>query len=325
MRFNKSIKTKTFVRLIGFILLIYIFLKIDWHRFGSSIQNIQILPLVYAALLLIPLYILKSFRWKYLLSIQKISYSFKNTFLAFLSSNFIAFITPGRIGEVAKAFYVKDDLKISFAKSIPSVIIDRIYDMYILLAIGTIGLLNYFSYENLSTAFWAVLLLFLILPIIFLWKSFMLKMVNILRLNNVKIMNITIFDFLHSFYTEIKIMSSFKLFTGILLTIAAYAVLFMSGLEIIKAINLNIDYITIAIFISIANILSFIPISISGIGTRDASLIYLFSLINYSKEEALVFSTLLFFIFFVIGGLYGFICYLIKPINIKSIRSKYKT
>ena len=320
MRILRSIKTKTLVRLIGFIILLYILYKINWQQFGNSLKNIQAVPLFFSALLLIPLYILKSLRWKYLLSIQDISYSFKNSLLVFLSSNFVAFITPGRLGEIAKAFYIKNDLNISFAKSIPSVIIDRIYDIYILLTIGTIGLIKYFTFEKLGFVFWIIVLIFLLLPLLILWKGFVYKILDVVRLLNVKILNIKVSDFLKSFYSEIKIMSSYKLAIGIILTTAAYTILFFSGMQIIKAMGLNIDFVTVAIFISVANILSFIPISISGIGTRDASLIYLFSLINYSKEEALIFSTLLFFIFFVIGGLYGFICYLIKPIDIKQIK-----
>ena len=72
-------------------------------------------------------------------------------------------------------------------------------------------------------------------------------------------------------------------------------------------------------FMSISNFISFIPISISGLGTRDSVLIYLFSMIGLSSEYAVSMATLVFIIFFVFGGLIGYISFLKRPLDIKNI------
>ena len=315
----KKLTPKALIRLIGIGLLIFILFKIDWIEFKESLKQIKILPLIYSALLLLPLYIFKVLRWRYLLSVQQINYSFKNSFLAFLASNYIAFITPGRLGEVAKAFYVKGDLRINIAKSMPSVIFDRLFDVYVLLAVGLTGLIHYLPIKDFGIVFWIIIIFIIICPVFLLSKRLIFALLKSFNIINLRIKGKPVYGFLENFYKEVNILINFKLIIGLFLTLAAYGILYYSGLQMAHAINLNINYFTIAVFISVANILSFIPISVSGIGTREASLIYLFSLIGQTKEAAILFSTLLFFVFFIIGGIYGFIAYLIKPIDIKSV------
>lgn len=64
---------------------------------------------------------------------------------------------------------------------------------------------------------------------------------------------------------------------------------------------------------AISNLISFIPISISGLGTRDATLIYLFSLIGLKPELAVSYAFLVFVTFFFCGGLMGAIVWFVKP------------
>tara|TARA_B100000427_G_C15460098_1_gene573624 strand:- start:997 stop:1215 length:219 start_codon:yes stop_codon:yes gene_type:complete len=71
---------------------------------------------------------------------------------------------------------------------------------------------------------------------------------------------------------------------------------------------------------AISNLVSFLPISISGLGTRDATLIFLFSLINIQSELALSYSLLIFFTIFLAGGLFGYFCWWIKPLDFNKIR-----
>jgi len=69
--------------------------------------------------------------------------------------------------------------------------------------------------------------------------------------------------------------------------------------------------------VSVGNVLSFLPISIAGIGTRDASYVLLLSSLGKSHEEAIVFSNLVLICFYLFGGILGLISYLIKPIELK--------
>jgi uncharacterized protein (TIRG00374 family) len=103
---------------------------------------------------------------------------------------------------------------------------------------------------------------------------------------------------------------------GILLTVFSYSFFFFQCFLIAKSIGLQISYFDLALIMSIVNIITFIPISISGLGTREASMIFLFKLIGLPTEAAISFSLLIFFAFFICGGLMGFIAWWLNPIKI---------
>ena len=83
------------------------------------------------------------------------------------------------------------------------------------------------------------------------------------------------------------------------------------------AMQVEISFLNVCFFMALSSLVTFLPISISGLGTRDAILIYLFSIINISKENAVVFSLLIFITFYINGGLLGAIFFNTNPINMK--------
>jgi glycosyltransferase 2 family protein len=312
---------KLLIRFIGFVVLLIILLSVDFKAIWNSILKVNTYLYFITFVLLIFIYILKSLRWKLLLRIQGIQYSFLNCLIVFFSANFIAFITPGRVGEIAKAFYLKRDTNVPFSKALPTVLLDRFFDIYALLVLGIIGFFQFSLFERLNATSIIILSLILIVPFFFLFKE--ISMPVIIFFFSLPILDrfqSKIIQASDTFFGEIKILISFKLIYGVILTFMAYFVLFYIAYLINLACGYEISFFTIVFFVSVANILSFIPISISGIGTREASFIYLFSLINMSKEDALLFSTLFFITFYIVGGVYGFIFYNIKPIEIGKMK-----
>jgi len=113
-----------------------------------------------------------------------------------------------------------------------------------------------------------------------------------------------------------------NLFYSIFITLIAYILLYVAARLLSSSMLLDIKLINIILMVSVANILSFIPITISGLGTREAVFIYFFHELSYTTEQALLFSTLFFVCFYIIGGLYGYICFMIKPVSIKNIKKE---
>jgi hypothetical protein len=70
--------------------------------------------------------------------------------------------------------------------------------------------------------------------------------------------------------------------------------------------------------ISAAIFVGLIPISISGIGTRDFVLIMIFSRVGLTEEQAVTFS-LTFIGVYIIIGLAGLVCWLSAPFNLSRI------
>ena len=101
----------------------------------------------------IPHLFIKSYRWNYLLKQQSINYSAVQSFLVYMSSLYVGFITPGRLGEFVKTLYLKSDKGINISKGFSSVLVDRLFDLYLLIILGFIGIWKFGILGKLSDLF----------------------------------------------------------------------------------------------------------------------------------------------------------------------------
>jgi len=120
---------------------------------------------------------------------------------------------------------------------------------------------------------------------------------------------------LSDFYKGLNQLINSKLFISAFFTILAYFLLVLQAYFLIIAMELPINFVTVTFLMAISSIITFIPISFSGLGTRDATLIYLFSIIALSQENAIIFSFLIFLTFHIFGGIIGAFCFYKKPIK----------
>ncbi|MCH8304768.1 MAG: flippase-like domain-containing protein, partial [Candidatus Marinimicrobia bacterium] len=76
----------------------------------------------------------------------------------------------------------------------------------------------------------------------------------------------------------------------------------------------NIDFISFSLILSIAALMTLLPVSISGIGTRDVALVVLLKPFGISAEEAVAFSLSILAIFMIDIAI-GFLFSLSNPIK----------
>jgi glycosyltransferase 2 family protein len=315
------VKKKWIYRSIGLLILAVIICKMDTRKYVDLLAGINYFYFLYASLLVLSIYFIKAYRWKLLISSQKIDYSYKNTFLAFTSSNFIAFITPGRLGEFAKVLYLKNDTGVPLSKSLPSVITDRLFDVYCLLFFGIFGIF----YFNIGINIWFIIALTIILITPFFVFSQKLYDIFFTLLSKLPLISGYISKKaggIENMKKEFQLLININLLYAFIISMISYLVLFYAADLLAQSVNLSLRFTDVILVNAVANVLSFLPISVSGLGTREAVFIYFLSKFGYSIEQALIYSTLFFFCFFIIGGLYGYACYMIKPVSIKNLKKE---
>ena len=116
-------------RLIGLGILVLILLKLDLKATISTLAGVRWGYLVLAVAVNPLLFGIKSWRWRELLRMQGIGYRWLDAFLAFLAGLFLGLVTPGRVGEVGKAFYLKQDLDVLVSEGLANVLMDRLFDL----------------------------------------------------------------------------------------------------------------------------------------------------------------------------------------------------
>ncbi|MTI53326.1 lysylphosphatidylglycerol synthase transmembrane domain-containing protein [Geosporobacter ferrireducens] len=310
MKLNKIIK------ILSIFVFIYVLIKIvDYEKLIYYAKETDMALIFFSVIMIFPLYLIKSLRFYLLLKEQGLKYSFKNVLMIYFSTNFIGFITPGRIGEFAKAVYLKQDIGITMAESMPTVIIDRVFDLYFLFIWGLVGLAKLNILGNFSNGLYIIIFLLLISPLAIYIPSFERS------ISNIGVLKTNVKKFISTIIQGVKkIINVRSVCIGFLLTIFAYASLFYQSSLIARSIGVEINHIDISFIMAITNVLTFLPISFSGIGTRDLSIIYLFTIFDFDNNLALLYSSLILLVFNIIGGTICFLFWLIKPIDIEKVK-----
>ena len=312
-------KLRNYIRYLGVLFLILILTNIDVKLSLKYLSNINPFLCLLVLVLNVPQFFIKSLRWNQLLKQQKVIYSALDSFNIYISSIFIGFITPGRLGEFIKAVYLKSDKGVSLSKGMSSVLVDRLFDLYLLIILGLIGIWKFDILGKLSNTSLFLLIIFVLFPLIILNKQLMGKLIGLIYKFVIKKkaqLRDKIEERFEDFYNGINQLINLELIFSALLTCLSYLVFFIQCYLIAIAMGISINFITITLFMVISNLISFIPISISGLGTRDATLIYLFSLINLTPELAVSYAFLVFITFFVCGGLMGAVAWWLRPLKL---------
>jgi len=304
---------------LGLIILGIILIKIDLRELKNTFYQINIKYFIAAGFLTIPMLLNKAWCWQYLTKKQGISYSLKNSFLMYGSGIFLGSVTPGKIGDFAKIFYLKKDGH-SPIKAFVATLVDRFLDLGVFLTISFIGLLFFTALFKRHLILSGVLLTtIMLITTIFLKNNFYKKLAKKIfyKITPQKYQETWKIN-INGFWENLKVYKLKNYLTAILITLTSLT--FYFGQMKLIALGLGLTQISLIYLIfavSIAGLISLIPISIAGIGTRDAALIIIFGKFLISKELALIFSASILLLTLVFVPI-GFICYLLKPIRIKT-------
>lgn len=311
---------KSKLRLLGIGLFFFIIYKIDLSKLLDCINNVKFSYVTIILLLNFVLVFTKALRWNSILKIQQVRLTLTDSFLIYYSGLFFGVISPGRLGEFVKILYLKVEKGGSLIKGILSTLIDRLFDIYVLIILGIIGIWQFNIIGKLSNLSFILIIVILLAPILLFHKKTAARGVGLLyksiRINKFKNEIEETFD---DFYGEVNKLISSKLIFPAILTCISSLILFTQCYLLVIAMGIvSIDFITITLFMAISRLIGLIPISISGLGTRDATLIYLFSLIGLKPELAVGYSFLIFVTLFVFNGMIGAVAWCVKPVTITS-------
>jgi uncharacterized protein (TIRG00374 family) len=303
-------------RLTGLAILIVILIQLDLEATLATLAKVRWGYLL-LALAADPLQFgLKSWRWQRLLRMQGIRYPAGDAFLAFMAGLFLGLVTPGRVGEMGKAFYLKQDRNLPVSEGLANVLVDRLFDLYSILLLGTMGLIWFRLLPG-----WALALLVagtagaLLMPAMLLserlaaWSILLLGQLPVLGRYRERASGAT-----GRFQKGLRPLLRPGLIVPLSVTALAYTVFFAQAWLLVQALALDIDIGYLAMCLSVAGVITLLPISFSGLGTRDAVLIILFAPLGLVAEQAVAYSTLFFLTFYVGGGVLGAIAWQVKPL-----------
>ena len=317
---------KRWFALIGLALFAFILLNVNISKVLEALARANPLFIVFAILLVFVVTIIKGIKWKLIINAQKLNFSLMDCIKVFCIGFLLGIITPGRIGDFSRAMYLKKKGN-SFFQGVSSVFIDRIIDISILLvlALFSVVIFTQLFHKNIVSipllAF--ILVVFVLLSFIAMKKSLsriFLKPIHAFLVPE-KYKSFTK-DIMHSFYEGINSAKKNKplLFGSVFLGLIAWLFSIMVALLVLLALNISqIPLIFVFVFVPIITLLEILPISVSGIGTRDAALVFFFSLFGVSAEQAIAYSLIYLFTGYLFVALLGVLFFTQNPISLKEL------
>lgn len=266
------------LKILSLFLFIFLIYKADWNSCFKELKTLNLLSVIITIIVIYVGLILKSIRWKNILKTYQINEKPLYLIKIFLIGGFLGIITPGKVGDFGRVYYLKRHK--NWKKAFSSLIIDRANDLIILFIIsfyGAINLKNKFPNDfNLKLEYKSIIVLIICL---FLSLTLFIKFR----------------DKLLAFYELIRRSSSFKNYLiQLIITLIAIIFLYSSFIIIAQNLNINIPAIDIFFIAIISGILNLLPITILGIGVREATLVFLLGLYGVNYNTAISFSLIIF-------------------------------
>ncbi|GIW62890.1 MAG: TIGR00374 family protein [Patescibacteria group bacterium] len=315
-------------------ILLFTVLAIIVYSFGALFLDIKQLLQLSSQFnwLLLPLlillsfinYIFRSLRFFYYLKTINTKVSYKQSFIIFMSTLSMT-LTPGKSGEILKAYLLKKQTNEKLFKFIPVLILERFMDGIAMLILGSIGV--YYFLGSIPFLF-----IFSIAPLFLLYIIFHYRknIVNIVKRFEHKLPKLRLLESLIIFFSNSEKLIKFKVIANSLVlsllawtfeSYALYLILNYFGFSGLKILAFSFFVFS---FSSIAGFFVLIP---GGIGIAEGSLVSFITLFLKADTTTAGFITLLFRLitlwFGVIIGILFFYKFIFKRVSKPSNKPLY--
>jgi len=297
--------------IIAALLLTVLVKKIDIHEIRSAFSHAH-LQYVLMALGLLGFNLFFQFKkWQLLVRLEKPSATGKEIFLSLLSAFPLGIITPGRLGEFGKAFFIKN---CQWPRLLGLALIEKFFSLNVIYLMGLIGLAYFMNPQLEKFILVPVLMTGIILTAILLF--FMLR----------PDLFAAILDRFKKAWKNRKIsqlLAGIELFTPkvaprLLLYTASHFLTYIVQFYLLARAFAPISFIKAYLSISSTMMVkTLLPISIGDLGVRESAAVFFFGFFNYPAPAAFDASLLLFSINILIPSLTGLI-FIVKRLNLNA-------
>jgi len=280
---------KVLLKLLGPLLFVYFFCKVIDPRAAASLLKKIRIEIFLLSLLLIPIVnIATTFRWWIVCRNLAMNVSFRELFQVFYISWFYGVIPISGTSALSKIIHLKEN-GTPIGKTITSLTIDKLFDIMGLMFFGLFGFI-YFPRGllggKLLWSFYGGLIFIMFLILVSgkkFWESLtgLLKQYTTKKLQNV---GISFEEGIKQFWSGFNlkffaIILGFSVALGLLRSLVLYV--------LAVALHLNVTFPLMVGCRALIGIVNIIPITVSGLGTRDAVLLLALPLAGVSREAAL--------------------------------------
>ncbi len=281
-------------------LMFYLVSKLDVNTIYGTFTQIDIVLLSSSLPFIVLMYLIKARKWQALLNCIDVRIPVRRSLEIILIGTFYGALTPGRAGEVSRAFY----LNAENSRSIPTVIMDRIIDMICLLVLSVLSIVFFFNDRNLIYLMASVMSIFIAGMVVITNEKIVTLVFGIFSQNN---------QYKENYIRTIKEIAGNKkvIFSVFSLTLGYYLLNLFVYWIVIKSLNPALNSL-LTFSLPIIVVLGNFPISISGFGVREFVSVTIFNLLGESSAYGFSCSVILYLLTSLLPAVFGFMLTLRK-------------
>ncbi|MDD4236684.1 MAG: lysylphosphatidylglycerol synthase transmembrane domain-containing protein [Bacteroidales bacterium] len=314
---KKSTLIKLGVSIIILVLTI-MFFDIDINNAINSVEK----PKFIGFALIIPIIInplISNNRWKFFLKVQGVSENTLNLVKYSFVALFMGLVLPATTGsDTLRIVFLEKKHKNFKGKGGASVIIERLIGFLLLALLGFIGsIIMYLQTGFVQLIYLTTVVVLCILFIFIIFKSAWLFRKLTLKLSKVKKWQRSV-DYLQSLYEALNkfpIKNSLK-YTIPLILAFQFSTIFC-GYLVFLAFGIDLPFYYHLAFFPLIQIISIIPVSISGLGIREGSFVYFYGLLGINESIAFFVSIMYYILLMLVPAFIGMLIFLFDSKSFK--------
>ncbi|MDO8428040.1 MAG: lysylphosphatidylglycerol synthase transmembrane domain-containing protein [Candidatus Diapherotrites archaeon] len=313
---------KRYLILIGLILFALILGSVNLTSVFFILKEANFIFLLFSFSILFFMLTIKAKKWQILLNVYGSSLSLFSCLKFWCIGFFLSILTPGRVGDFSRAVYVRNT--ISLPTGILTVFVDRVMDILLLLIWSALAVVLFSVLFGKTIVSLGLLLFLLFLFIFFLWffsnpanvKKVFKPFFNFFVPENLKEQIKLNFGTFFQSLEKLK-MHKRQLFFSFCLGVISWVGSIVYFYLIVLALHIPVPFHFVLVIVPLIALSDLLPVSVSGLGTREALMIFLFSFYSLSPEQAIAVSLTYLFIGYVFPAFLGFIFMLQNPLDLK--------
>lgn len=286
-------------------ILAYFFTHIDYGKLSDILSNIDPLYLFPLVLLIVFRQVNAAYRFKWLIS-TRLRVRFPVLFKQYFIAGFFNTFLPTVLGGDGVRVFMLGDCGLSKSEAVSFILIERLTGFFSYI------LISFFASFFVSVPLQLRLIIYVVTACYIL--VYILLFVFAYRLRN-REFKLNIFK---------KLVDAFVMLQGnlgILAVTLGASVIFQlaaiaSAVLVSRAFNIQVQIVLFLVYMPLIGLFMMIPISLGGVGLREASFVYFFSLYGIPREDSLIIS-LGTYLVLVTGGILGSLFFIYDKIFLK--------
>ncbi len=282
--------------LFGLAIFVVVVQRAGPARIAAVLSQADPWQLALAPLILVAIALARGLRWQYVANAVGIRYSLARATQIWLIGFFASAVTPAKAGDALRAVYLRNDTGRPLGECFLTVFVDRLWDLgFVLLAGVASALLFSQRYIAIPSA-----PLFIAGAVFIAGAAALMTHRRAMRAllkpafllltppRNRAAMSTSF----HTFYDALREFGSSprRAFTMAILTLAGWALIFALAVHIARSLSIPVDWKYLVLIMPIVTLVELIPFTVSGLGTRDATVMYFFSVVGLDSAQAVGFS-----------------------------------